>query len=337
MAKKTVTKKTLTNKPVKKTKAYEPKDKPTAGTAETLQSILGKKIRIKCKNSKQKEFAIMIEEKEIIIAAGAPGTGKSYMSIGKGIELIQNKSNNYDKLLIIKPAVEIEENLGFLPGDLREKLAPYVASAIDIVDKIIGKTNREKMEEAEILVIEALGFIRGKTLDNSIVVIEEAQNISPSQLKSLLTRIGKNSKYIISGDLNQSDKYKYFSQTGLYDIFQRHRDVEEIGFLVFETSDIVRNPLISKILGNYTEHSVYDDAPLMGKKNVGYHDLTKDDDDDILKQDKKVEETPEIEVEGSGGFKDLNEATEHMTPWNKIIFKIKYRLYLYLEYVNMSI
>lgn len=338
-----MTKKIKATKPARKTKPLtEPKDKPTAGTAESLQRILGKKIRIKCKNHRQKEFANLIAEKEIIIAAGPPGTGKSYLSIGKAIELIQNKTNNFEKLLIVKPAVVAEEDLGFLPGDLREKLGPTLASSIDIIDKIIGRPNREKLEDAEIIVIEPLGFIRGKTMDNSIVVIEEAQNISPNQLKTLLTRIGKDSKYIISGDLNQSDKFKRFTETGLYDIFQRHGNVEEIGFFIFEAADIVRNPLISKILANYPEQKIFNDAPLVEEvKGGGYLDLTKDDDDDIIKYTKSGDKTTNSEVEeapeSGEGSKDLNDVTSHMTFWEKKVFKLKYNVYKCMEYINISL
>lgn len=312
-------------KPVKKTKSSEPKDKPTAGTAELIQKILGKKLRIKCKNSKQKDFTRMIADMEIVVAAGPPGTGKSFLSIGKAIELLQNKTNNYERLLIVKPAVEVEENLGFLPGDLKEKLAPYLASSIDIVDKLVGKPNREKLEDAGIIQIEPLGFIRGKTIDNSIVVIEETQNISPSQLKSLLTRIGENSKYIISGDLNQSDKFRRFTQTGLYDIFQRLRCVPEIGFFQFDAEDIVRNPLITKILEHYDEQSAFYDAPLVDGDGEAV-DLTDGDDNDIIKYELKSEDE---------GPKNLEEATKNMGFWKKNVFKFKYKLYYFLSMITI--
>ena len=147
--------------------------------------------------------------------------------------------------------MEAEENLGFLPGDLKEKMQPYLAASIDIVDKIIGKSNRIKLEEIEELIIEPLGFIRGKSIDNSVLIMEEAQNMSPAQMKTLLTRIGYNSKYIISGDMDQSDKYDRVEKTGLYDAMNRHRSINEIGFFEFNENDIVRNPLITKILSKY--------------------------------------------------------------------------------------
>jgi len=217
----------------------------------TANKIIGSKVRLKCKNAKQKDYANLIKEKEVVICSGPAGTGKSYVSIAVAIELLQNTSNSYNKILIVKPAVEAEENLGFLPGYIKEKMAPYLASSIDIVDKILGKATRIALEASEDLMAEPLGFIRGKTIDNAILIMEEAQNMSPSQMKTLLTRIGYNAKYVISGDMDQSDKYSNVKQSGLYDAMLKHKNVEEVGMFEFDENDIVRNPLISKLLRNY--------------------------------------------------------------------------------------
>ena len=215
--------------------------------------ILNDKFRLKCKNEAKKEFVRIITDYEIVIAAGPAGTGKSYLSIGRAIELLQNVSNPYNKIIICKPAVEAEEKIGFIPGTEREKLEPHIASSLDILDKMIGQYSRMRLEEKGVLIIQPLGFIRGKTLDNSIIIIEEAQNLSPNQCKTILTRIGNNSKLIISGDIDQSDKYKNLKETGLYDIITRHKNVPEIGFFEFSKADIVRNPIIGKILNNYPQ------------------------------------------------------------------------------------
>ena len=177
--------------------------------------------------------------------------GKSYITIARAIELLQNKTNPYDKIIISKPAVEAGEKHGFLPGDMKEKMEPYVASSIDIIDKIIGKPNRIKLVQLELIMVEPLAFIRGKSIDNAILIMEEAQNMSPEQVKTLLTRIGEHSKFIISGDLDQSDRFKNVKQSGLYDAMKRHRNIDEIGFFQFDNNDIVRNPIICKILNNY--------------------------------------------------------------------------------------
>lgn len=227
-------------------KSVKPEVKSKAPSAISKNSI-----RLKCKNTKQKEFANLIKEKEIVICSGPAGVGKSYVAIAVALALVQDPTNSYNKLLIVKPAVEAEENLGFLPGNLKEKMAPYLASSIDIVDKIITKTARVELEEAEILMAEPLGFIRGKSIDNSVLIMEEAQNMSPSQMKTLLTRIGYNSKYVVSGDMDQSDRYSKVEESGLYDAMTKHSKIEEIGFFRFTEDDIVRNPLITKILKNY--------------------------------------------------------------------------------------
>ena len=250
-------------KKIKTKKVKEVVDKPTSGTNNLMQKILGKRLRIKHRSEKQKQFTNLIVENEIILAAGPAGTGKSYLSIGKGLELVQNKTNKFEKLKIVKPAVEAGENLGFLPGDLKEKLEPYLASSIDIIDKIVGKVQREKLEEADIVSVEPLGFIRGKTIDNTILIIEEAQNITPEQMKTLLTRIGENSKYIISGDLDQSDRFKQVTQTGLFDVFQKHADVEGVGTFIFGKEDIVRNPIIGRLLKNYNTTENFMNKPLL--------------------------------------------------------------------------
>jgi len=216
-----------------------------------LNILLHPYQELKCKNKTQKDLINLINEKEIVIAAGPAGVGKSYISIARAIELLKNPNNSYKRIIISKPAVESEEKHGYLPGDMREKMDPFIASTLDIFDKILGRNNRRKMEVLEILEIQPLAYIRGKSIDNAILIMEEAQNMSPNQMKTLLTRIGENSKFIISGDLDQSDRYKNISQSGLYDAVKKHINIPEIGIIEFANEDIVRNPVISKILANY--------------------------------------------------------------------------------------
>ena len=251
--------KTNPPKVVKSGQTKSTKDKGEKLT--TANKIIGNKVRLKCKNVKQKDYANLIKEKEIVICSGPAGTGKSYVSIAVAIELLQNTSNSYNKILIVKPLVEAEEHVGFLPGDLSEKMQPHLASSIDIVDKILGKVTRIELEKSEDLGLEALGFIRGKTIDNAILIVEEAQNMSPSQMKTLLTRIGYNSKYIISGDLDQSDKYRNIEQSGLFDAMRKHSNIPEIGLFEFDINDIVRNPIITRILMNYKEEDNEEEYP----------------------------------------------------------------------------
>lgn len=237
-------------------------DATTTTTNNT--SPLTSRHRLKCKNAKQKEFANLITEKEIVIASGPAGVGKSYVAIARAIELLNNKTNPYKRIIISKPAIEADENHGFLPGDLKEKMAPHVASSIDIIDKIVGAGTRLKLVEQGLVQVEALAFIRGKTIDNAILIMEEGQNMSPNQVKTLLTRIGSNSKFILSGDLDQSDRFRDIRGSGLWDVITRHKNIPEIGFFEFTNEDIVRNPIISKILNNYKR----DEIPVITKKPV---------------------------------------------------------------------
>lgn len=216
-----------------------------------VNKVLTTRYRLKCRNDKQKEFAKLITEKDVVIAYGSSGTGKTFISIARAIELLQNTSTKFDKIVVCKPLVEVGPGMGFLPGDEREKLTPIIASVIDIFDKILGVGKRMQLEEKGILVVQPIGFLRGKTLDNAIVIVDEAQNMSPIECKTVLTRIGSNSKMVISGDLDQSDRFKNVRDSGLYDIATRHRNIEEFGFIEFNKEDVVRNPLITKILSNY--------------------------------------------------------------------------------------
>jgi len=134
-----------------------------------------------------------------------------------------------------------------------EKLDPYIFPSYYLLNKIIGKETREKLKEAEAIEVFALAYMRGMNIDNSILIFEEAQNSTPSQMKLLLTRIGFNSKFFISGDLEQFDRHKDKTQTGLWDVIRRFDDIEDVGIFEFKPYDVVRNPLISKILKKYEQ------------------------------------------------------------------------------------
>jgi len=162
-----------------------------------------------------------------------------------------DNNNSYEKIIIVRPAVEAEEKLGSLPGNLEEKLDPYIFPSYYLLNKIIGKEAREKLKDNDIIEVFALAYMRGMNIDNSILIFEEAQNSTPSQMKLLLTRIGFNSKFFISGDIEQTDRYKDKTQSGLYDAVNRFQDMDGVGTYSFETKDVIRNPLITKILKRY--------------------------------------------------------------------------------------
>lgn len=211
----------------------------------------GRKVIIKCKNEEQKEFIRLIDNNEITLCHGPAGAGKSYLSLLKALDYIQRTDNPYRKLFILTPAVEMEEKLGSLPGNLLEKLHPFLFSSYYLIDKIIGKEAREKMVSEQIIQPMALSFLTGVNIDNGILIFEEAQNSSVKQMKRLLTRIGSNAKFIISGDLQQIDRFRNEDESGLKYAMGKLTDVEGVGLFGFSAESSVRNPIINRILRKY--------------------------------------------------------------------------------------
>jgi len=218
---------------------------------EEIKSIIGKVSRKKFLSENQKHYYNTLIDNEITICSGPAGVGKSYVAMRAAIDLLLDSDNSYEKIIIVRPAVEAEEKLGSLPGNLEEKLDPYIFPSYYLLNKIIGKESREKLKNNDVIEVFALAYMRGMNIDNSILIFEESQNSTPSQMKLLLTRIGFNSKFFISGDVDQTDRYKDKRQSGLYDALNRFREIEKIGVFEFENEDVIRNPLITKILDKY--------------------------------------------------------------------------------------
>lgn len=220
-----------------------------------INSVIKRKQKSKFLSDNQKEYYDTLISNQITICSGPAGVGKSYISMKAAVDLLMDPSNSYEKIIIVRPAVEAEEKLGSLPGNLEEKLDPYIFPSYYLLNKIIGKEAREKLKEAEIIEVFALAYMRGMNIDNSILIFEEGQNATPNQMKLLLTRIGFNSKFFISGDLEQTDRYKDKKQSGLYDALQRFKNISDVGIYDFKNAKNVRNPLISKILEKYDEEN----------------------------------------------------------------------------------
>jgi phosphate starvation-inducible PhoH-like protein len=217
---------------------------------ETIREII-KKPKEKFLTKAQEKYWKLIDKNQITICLGPSGTGKSYIAMKKSVDLLY-EDNKYEKIIIIRPAVESDDrSIGALPGNLEEKMEPYVAPTFYILKKIIGKESIDKLKEGGFIEVFSFNFLRGWTIDNSLVILEEAQNTTIKQMKLFLTRIGYNSKFIISGDLEQSDYFKDITKSGLYDAKERFKDLNDVGIFEFDITDIVRNDLISKILERY--------------------------------------------------------------------------------------
>jgi phosphate starvation-inducible PhoH-like protein len=220
---------------------------------DIIGKIMKKKPKEKFLTENQRKYFETLTHNQITICTGPAGVGKSFVSMSAALNLLFDPDNKYEKIIIVRPAVEAEEKLGALPGNVEEKLDPYIFPSYYLMNKIIGKDAREKLKELEFIEVFALAYMRGMNIDNSILIFEEAQNSTPNQMKLLLTRIGYNSKFFISGDLEQTDRYKDKKQTGLWDAIQKLKNVSEIGIFEFGSEDVVRNPIISKILNRYEE------------------------------------------------------------------------------------
>jgi len=220
-----------------------------------LYSNIRKKLKINFKNEHQKELWELLDKKEITFCSGVAGTGKSYLSVYKSLQLLMDDSNLFNNIIIIRPTVITLNsiNLGALPGTLTEKIDVFLYSTYYIFEKIIGKRRVEKLKEKNILRYIALQYARGLTIDNSIIIIEESQNMTIEEMKLILSRIGANSKYIISGDLSQSD-LRNKQDSGLTFALKNFKNMDEIGIFQFNEQDIVRNKIISKLLKKFEEN-----------------------------------------------------------------------------------
>jgi phosphate starvation-inducible PhoH-like protein len=213
----------------------------------------GMTIKTKCRNENQKKLVKSIKENEITIVSGLPGTGKTFLACAEALKQVKTKSK-FKKILLVKSVTQLPgEELGFLPGDMKDKLEPFMISFIDNFEKIIGETLTKKLRELGIIQVQPLAFVRGRSIDNTIIVVDEAQNISRENMRTLMTRIGDNSKMIILGDVKQKD-IKNKNNSSLETILDRFRDHDGFGCVELrDPSDVVRNPIIKIIESTFDD------------------------------------------------------------------------------------
>jgi phosphate starvation-inducible PhoH-like protein len=242
-------------KTISKDSQYIPTEtKPKMSKKDQISGMI-KKSKDKFLTQSQREYYDKLVRNQITICSGPAGVGKSFIAMKAAVDLLADHTSPYEKIIIVRPAVEAEEKLGSLPGNVEEKLDPYIFPSYYLLNKIIGKESREKLKQMEVIEVFALAYMRGMNIDNSILIFEEAQNATPKQMKLLLTRIGTDSKFFISGDLEQTDRYKDKKHSGLWDAIEKFKNISEIGVHEFGDEDVVRNPLITEILRRYEDRN----------------------------------------------------------------------------------
>ena len=204
------------------------------------------------KNPAQRRFYKTISSKDITFGIGPAGCGKTYLSVHRALRELGDKESKIDGIVIVKPFVEAAgEKIGFLPGDVEEKTAPFMMSFYYNMEQIIGKQRLQILKESNTIQVIPLAFMRGITLANKFVILDEAQNATPEQIKMFVTRIGEHSKYIITGDLEQSDIQKH--KSGLEDAIKRFAGIHGVGLAQFKEKDVVRHSLVRRLLKRYKD------------------------------------------------------------------------------------
>ena len=207
------------------------------------------------RSEKQSAYIKALKENDIIMSLGPAGTGKSFLAVSVGVTMLMEKK--IDRVILSRPAVEAGEKLGFLPGDMKEKVDPYLRPLYDALYELFGADKIDKKIESGEIEIAPLAFMRGRTLKNCFAILDEAQNATETQIKMFLTRIGENSKLVVNGDPTQIDLINK-TQSGLIKSKNLLKNIDEIKILEFDHNDVVRHPLVSKIIRAYQNKSTDD-------------------------------------------------------------------------------
>ena len=204
------------------------------------------------RSKKQKEYVQSLKTNQIVISLGPAGTGKTYLAVAVALSMLLEKK--VERIILSRPAVEAGERLGFLPGDMKEKIDPYLRPLYDSLYDLLDYEKIQRKIESGAIEIAPLAFMRGRTLKNSFAILDEAQNATPTQIKMFLTRIGENSKLVVNGDPSQIDLPNK-KQSGLVDSQRILKEIKEIGIINFDHQDVIRHPLVTKIVEAYQKNS----------------------------------------------------------------------------------
>ena len=230
------------------------------GETPDLQSLLSHRIAVapgkgfvSPQTAKQREYIQTIEEKGIVIGIGPAGTGKTYLAMAKAVSALLEKK--YNRIILTRPAVEAGEKLGFLPGDMAEKITPYLRPLYDALYDMVDFDRAAQMVEKGLIEIAPLAFMRGRTLNDCFIILDEAQNTTSEQLKMFLTRMGYHSKAVVTGDITQID-LPAGKKSGLVEIQTILKNIEGIGFVYFKERDVVRHKLVQQIVKAYEDYGM---------------------------------------------------------------------------------
>ena len=229
-----------------------------SGEGETLSQlgndcicVTAKGKPIKAKTVGQKQYVELIRKNTIVLGVGPAGTGKTFLAVAMAVRALKEKQ--VTRIILTRPAIEAGEKLGFLPGDLQSKIDPYLRPLYDALYEMLGVENYQKMVEKGVIEIAPLAYMRGRTLDDSFIILDEAQNATPEQMKMFLTRLGFNSKAVVTGDLTQTDLPKG-QKSGLAGAVKILGGIDDIGIHYFDERDVVRHRLVQKIIRAYEKY-----------------------------------------------------------------------------------
>jgi phosphate starvation-inducible PhoH-like protein len=229
------------------------REEPEPSISNTNPIIFhGAREIIRARNAKQTEFFRKVTSNDLVFSIGPAGTGKTFLAVAMALASLRR--NEVSRIILSRPAVEAGESLGFLPGDLKEKIDPYLRPLTDSLHYMLSAEKMKNLMEKEVIEISPLAYMRGRTLNNSFIILDEAQNATQTQMKMFLTRMGEHSKAIVTGDITQIDLTKK-QNSGLLSARRILKTVEGIGFVYFDNRDVVRHQLVARIIEAYEQQT----------------------------------------------------------------------------------